>query len=1763
MSGRRDMRRATQAGLAVAISVAWAAGPPRLSAEPINPVIVGDSAGFGAAAATIGSVSNGPGVNVTVDQHAERVFIDWQSFNIDASDNVNFLQGGSQWIAVNRVTGGLGPTTIAGMLTADGHVWIIDPAGIAFSSSAVVDVGGLLATASNIDPGDFLAVADMEDATGFTFSAGGNDTAQVSNAGTINSSGLLALIAPIVDNSGTLESAYGDVLLGGANAFRLSFTQVERPADADHPTAFDELLVTDFIIETPVTNDPVPGNDTVPVTNTGNLTGANVIVSAASAGGGAFINMDGVVEATSIGERSGDVVILGGGDFTGGAADAASGATDAIRIDNADISAAGGFVAQGTNVAIDKGTGPGTLTAGNIRISATNGDATSDVALSSSTGGIDMSATGLASVAALDAATTVDINAADIDLNGTVAGGGAIAMEATAGDISGTDIDIEGASVELTGAIAATDSASVVATTGDATLNDDLTSTGSILVEAASGKATVAGLDADTTIDVTAEEIDLNGVVVGGGAVTLEATAGDISGTDIDIEGTSVELTGAVTATDSASIVATTDDATLNGDLTSTGSIFLEAASGKVTAAGLDADTTIDVTAEDIDLNGIVLGGGAVTLEATAGDISGTDIDIQGASVELTGPVAAADSASIVATTGDATLHNDLTSTGSILIEATEGKVTTAGLDADTTIDVTADDIEVRGDTAAGGALSMIAQLLGIDLQGTVEAASVSLTAEGDVTATGTITSTSGSIGIEAGDEASLAALDAATTLDILAADIDLNGVVTGGGAVIMEATAGNISGTDIDIEGASVELTGPVAATDSAAIVATTGDITINDDLTSTGSILIEGTEGKATTAGLDADTTLGITADDIEVTGDLQAGGALSLIAELFDIVLQGTTEGASVSLDAERDVTTAETTTSTSGGIDIDAGNEANLAALDAATAVDVNAADIDLNGAVAGGGAVTLEASAGDISGTDIDIEGASVELTGPVNAKNSASIVAATGGATLNDDLTSTGSILIEATEGKVTTAGLDADTTLDITADDIEVTGDATAGGALSMIAELVGIDLQGTVEAASVNLEAEQNIAATGSITSTSGAVEIDAGGDADLAALDAATTLEVTAEDIDLNGPVAAGGAITMTASAGDISGTDIDIEGASIDLTGPVNANDSASLSAATGDITLADDMTSTGSILIEAPEGKVTTAGLDADTTLDVTADDIEVKGDMGAGGALTMTAELLNIDLQGTVEAASVDLEAAGDITASDTITATTGSIEIDADGEASLAALDAETTIEVTAASLDVSGDATAGGDATFRALAGDATLGGKTTSENGDILVEAKLGLATVGDMESDGDTTIVAGAIDVLGDIVTMGQASLQALTGDVDVQGSVTANGGLLLLEAGQGDAIINRISSLTNVSIMALDLDLSGSISAGDEVRLTSLDSGTTVVLGGDGGTGTVILRNPAGLTIDADELSRISTGTLRIDAEANDALLLDVDFTGATLGDLSIGASNSSQIIAAGSVQGLDALTLGYVDGADDRRPGLIVVPGELGRDTATGRLGAVTLNSSQDIIIGPQAFRAFYEANDPSLSTLGKLNPATYKSRRNHIFIAADDLKLHAPGDIVQLNTGTGVDGRGIVFKVAAVGEGVVNPSGNGPEKVVLFGVIIRDDGTRVTSYSAGLEPRILFPGTTDGSGNVVEEPLGQSKEYRFNLCIIGDAVSCSNALLREAEPTAGVAGSDPNPYVAGPDLSFDDEEDDLDGEGDLGGIAATGNESLWGAGVR
>ena len=75
-------------------------------ANPLAPNVVG-----GTAAVTGVGTSN-----VTVNQSTPRAIINWNSFNIGAGETTRFVQPDASSIALNRVTGGLGPSMINGML---------------------------------------------------------------------------------------------------------------------------------------------------------------------------------------------------------------------------------------------------------------------------------------------------------------------------------------------------------------------------------------------------------------------------------------------------------------------------------------------------------------------------------------------------------------------------------------------------------------------------------------------------------------------------------------------------------------------------------------------------------------------------------------------------------------------------------------------------------------------------------------------------------------------------------------------------------------------------------------------------------------------------------------------------------------------------------------------------------------------------------------------------------------------------------------------------------------------------------------------------------------------------------------------------------------------------------------------------------------------------------------------------------------------------------------------------------------------------------------------------------------------------------------------------------------------------------------------------------------------------------------------------------------------------------------------------------------
>jgi filamentous hemagglutinin family protein len=176
------------------------------SANPIGGAITSGSATVAAPSAKL----------TTVDQSSEAVVIDWSSFNIASGrQSTQFLQPNSSAIAVNRI-GSANASQIMGTLDANGRVVLINGNGLLFGKNATVNVGSLIATSTDGTDEDLLAGK---------FSRAGNQNASIINRGVITaaSHGTVALVAPNVSNSGTVQAKFGTVSLAGANAFTVDF----------------------------------------------------------------------------------------------------------------------------------------------------------------------------------------------------------------------------------------------------------------------------------------------------------------------------------------------------------------------------------------------------------------------------------------------------------------------------------------------------------------------------------------------------------------------------------------------------------------------------------------------------------------------------------------------------------------------------------------------------------------------------------------------------------------------------------------------------------------------------------------------------------------------------------------------------------------------------------------------------------------------------------------------------------------------------------------------------------------------------------------------------------------------------------------------------------------------------------------------------------------------------------------------------------------------------------------------------------------------------------------------------------------------------------------------------------------------------------------------------------------------------------------------------------------------------------------------------
>jgi filamentous hemagglutinin family protein len=270
--------------------------------------------------ASIGAPSNGA---LAISQSSKTAIINWNGFSIGQGGTVQINNGAGA--TLNRVTGA-SLSSIDGLLSATGSVYLINPNGVIIGKSGVINTGGGF-VASTLDPGDsgFLAGGAL------TFT--GASTAAVINLGKVGAlGGNVALIASTVDNQGSIAAPNGTVGLAAGQQVTL------KDSDNDGAGLFSVQL----------------GGAGASVTNTGLITTANAELRAEQGNIYALAgNIGGVIRATGVNNQGGHIWLVAeaGTTTVGGTLDAqgANGAPgqietsgQAVVVDTTTIDAHGG-----------------------------------------------------------------------------------------------------------------------------------------------------------------------------------------------------------------------------------------------------------------------------------------------------------------------------------------------------------------------------------------------------------------------------------------------------------------------------------------------------------------------------------------------------------------------------------------------------------------------------------------------------------------------------------------------------------------------------------------------------------------------------------------------------------------------------------------------------------------------------------------------------------------------------------------------------------------------------------------------------------------------------------------------------------------------------------------------------------------------------------------------------------------------------------------------------------------------------------------------------------------------------------------------------------------------------------------------------------------------------------------------------------------------------------------------------------------------------
>ena len=1399
-------------------------------------------------------------------QDSDKAIIDWRSFSIDAGEHAHFEQPSSSSITLNRVTGGA-HSSIFGRLTANGRIMLINPNGILFGGSASVDVGGLVATTIDIRDEDFMAGR-------FNFDTGGSAGGTVVNRGTITAAegGLVALVAPGVENSGVIRARLGRVTLASGNSFTLDL----------HGDGLIRIGIDDRVAERLVAADGAELKALVGNSGTIGADGGVVVLLAAGAAKDVVdyaINMEGIVEARSAEERNGGIVLRGTGEGV-------------IRVTGTlDASGRGRGETGGSVKVLGEKVG----VVGEARLDASGEAGGGEILVGGNFQGrgpernADYTAIGEGVVIRADAISGGDGGRVIVWSDRVTRFFGTITARGGSDSGDGGFAEVSGKR-HLQFAPTAVDLSAPHGSIGELLLDPR-----DILISDSDGS------DTDTTPGTDNGKISATDTVI---------NFGDDAGTDYEIQPSAFEAINA--------------DVTLQAERDITVSSPIDRSGAADSTLTLQAGRHLTINAAITGTNGAHSfifeadsprsgsndGIGKLTIGASGAITSNNgDITLIGAAFDINA------SSSINAGTGD--IYVAPSQATAMTISATADNLSNAEIGRFTTSGTIHIGTATTGPTGSGGAGSSISAT-SITVS---EALSVGGSASLDFDSSGT-TTLGANVSTAAGD---ITFSDAVTLTAAVTVDSDSNSDSTDG-EIEFSSTINGAFALTLDADTGSVELSGAVGGTTAlASLSATGGGISLGANVTTTGAVDFN----SAVTLAASATVSSGTGAGDISFDSTVDGGHALTATAGSGTVTFGGVVGGttALTSLSATGGGISLGANVTTTGAVDF---NSAVTLAASATVSSGTGAGNISFDSTVNGGHTLTVTAGSGTVTfggvvggttaltslsatGGGISL-GANVTTTGAVDFNSavtlaaSATVSSGTGAGNISFDSTVNGghALTVTAGTGSVTFSGAVGGTTA--------LTGFSVTGGSVSLKSVRVtgtgtisvtgsgGVTLSGVYRSANRNIDFNSAVTLAGAVTVNSGT---GAGNIAFDSTVNGGHALTVTAGTgtVTFSGAVGGstklssltvdGGQIDLdtvaTTGAIDIDGTNIDLNGGSytsnqgsIDFRGPValtvnvRMDSDADNSGADGNIRFHSTVDGAKTLTLDADSGSVTLSGAVGGSTeltsLTVTGGAVSLRS-VETTGAISVTGSS-GITLNGNYLSDGEDITFTGAV-------ALAGAVTVDSDADNS-------------GADGNIAFSSTINGG---RTLTLDANTGSVTLS--GAAGGTTRLTSLTVDGGQIALNSVSTTGVIDIDGSNIDLNGTAYTSSDGDIDFRAAVDLHANV-------------RVNS---------DADNDGT--DGDITFHSTVDGGHTLTLDADGGSvgqtgavgGTTRLTS---LTIDGGQIDLNTVATTGL-----------IDIGGSNI-DLNAGSytSNDGNIIFRGAVD-LHANVMVNSDEDDDSADGNI------------------------------------------------------------------------------------------------------------------------------------------------------------------------------------------------------------------------------------------